>query len=278
MNVFSNMWSEMYRERILDPPVNDGLSGATVTDIVKFFVLFSRVRRRKNRCISQHLRSVVKAALLRLLTWLSDLVDRYVIRTYTICADAAVQCPSPQSLRHQCKSGRTYTIVSDGAKWDLMEKAKDSRANYRQALSLRSDDPSLGGNEQEGDRWASTRNFMYHERVTQLFRQIMHYCIAADPGTHSYKEIMPGILYSWELDMASFLPWQRVVAAQGGLLYGDTEIDEDVMPYFEERKLDKIATFRQLQGPIKFNQTYSVLGRGVDLPESVFLQIQDMRT
>ena len=68
--------------------------------------------------------------------------------------------------------------------------------------------------------------------------------------------------------MASFLPWQRVVAAAGGLLYGDTEIDEDVMPYFEERKLDKIATFRQLQGPIKFNQTYSVLGRGVDLPES----------
>ena len=110
---------------------------------------------------------------------------------------------------------------------------------------------------------------MYHERVTKTFMQITHYCIVADPGTHSYKEIMPGILYSWELDMAAFLTWQRVVAAQGGLLYGDTEIDEDVMPYFQERKLGNVATFRQLQGPIKFSQTYSVLGRGVDLPESV---------
>ena len=54
---------------------------------------------------------------------------------------------------------------------------------------------------------------------------------------------MLGILYSWELDMAAFLTWQRVVAAQGGLLYGDTEIDEDVMTYFQERKLEKLATF-----------------------------------
>ena len=71
---------------------------------------------------------------------------------------------------------------------------------------------------------------------------------------------MPGILYSWELDMAVFLTWQRVVAAQGGLLYGDTEIDEDVMPYLQERKLEKVATFRQIQGPIKFSQTYIFSG------------------
>ena len=49
MNVFLTMWSEMYRERLLDSPANDGLSGATVTDIVKFFVLILRVRRRRRR-------------------------------------------------------------------------------------------------------------------------------------------------------------------------------------------------------------------------------------
>ena len=150
--------------------------------------------------------------------------------------------------------------MSDDAKWDLMEKARLARTNYAQALRLRADCASLGGNEKEGDRWASTRCFMYHERVTQLFRQIWHYCIVADPGTHSYKEVMPGILYSWELDMASFLTWQRVVAAQGGLLYGDTEIDEDVMTYFQERKLAKLATFRHIQGPIKFSQAYIFSG------------------
>ena len=205
MNVFSTMWSEMYRERLLDSPANDGLSGAAVTDIAKFFVLILRLRRRRRRVSSQHLRSVIKVALLRLLSWLSDLVDRYVIRTYAICADAAVQCPSPQSLRHRCKSGRTYTFVSDDAKWEILEKARLARANYAQALRLRADCDSLGGNEKEGDRWASTRGFMYHERVTKLFTQITHYCIVADPGTHSYKDIMFGILYPWELDMVAFL-------------------------------------------------------------------------
>ena len=79
---------------------------------------------------------------------------------------------------------------------------------------------------------------MYNERVTEAFTQIWHYCIVADPGTHSYREVMPGIIYSWELDMAAFLTWQRVVVAQGGLLYRDTEIHEDVMNYFPEKKLE----------------------------------------
>jgi len=152
----------------------------------------------------------------------------------------------------------------------MLEKAKAARTNYCEALRLRADcDSSLGCNDQEGDRWASTKAFMYHERVTRALTQITHYCICADPGTHSYKEVMPGIVYSWELDMAAFLTWQRVVAAKAGLHYEDTEIDETMLSFFLQRKLEKVATFRQIQGPSKFSQTYIFLGRGVDLPEPV---------
>ena len=135
-----------------------------------------------------------------------------------------------------------------------------ARATYTQALALRDDCESVGCNSSEGDRWASTKAFMYHERVARALTQITHYCICADPGTHSYKEVMLGIVYSWELDMVAFLTWQQVVVKQAGLLYGDTEIDETMMSYFLQRKLEKVATFRQIQGPSKFSQTYIFSG------------------
>ena len=164
------------------------------------------MRRRRRRNISQNLRSVIKTALLRLLSWLSDLVDRYVIRTSAICADEAVQCKSPQSLRHQCKSGRTYTIVSDDAKWEILEKASLARANYAQALRLRADcDSSLGCNDQEGDRWASTKAFMYHERVTKAFT-LCHLCRSRHTllqGGDAWHCVFLGIRHGYVFDVAT---------------------------------------------------------------------------
>ena len=54
------------------------------------------------------------------------------------------------------------------------------------------------------------------ERMSVLFAQLDHWDVVADPGTHSYKEVMPAAVYGWPMDMAGWCSWQRLRAAKAG--------------------------------------------------------------
>mgnify|MGYP003324562584 CR=1 FL=1 len=105
---------------------------------------------------------------------------------------------------------------------------------------------------------------MYSERMSALFAQLDHWNVVADPGTHSYKEVMPAALYGWHLDMDGLCPFHRLLPAKAGVLLGDTDVDPTIVPHVEKMKLTKLATFRQLQGPYL---VFGVVGRGAGLPE-----------
>ena len=118
-----------------------------------------------------------------------------------------------------------------------------------QALRLRDDAAELGCADRQADRWIEARNVMHFGRMAALFTQLDHWNMVADPGTHSYKEVMPAALYGWNLDMAGFCPFQRLLPAKAVVLLGDTEVDPTMVPHVEKMTLTREASFRQLQGP-----------------------------
>ena len=126
------------------------------------------------------------------------------------------------ALRHRKESTRRYTVVSAAGAWDVMEKARVSRTNLRQALRLRDDAAELGCADRQADRWIESRNIFYFERMAALFTQLDHWNLVADPGTHSYREVMPAALYGWNLDMVGFCPFQRLLSANAGVVHLST--------------------------------------------------------
>ena len=118
-----------------------------------------------------------------------------------------------------------------------MEKARVSRTNLRQSLRLRDDDAELGCHDRQADRWIEARTVMYFERMSALFAQLDHWNVVADPGTHSYREVMPAALYGWNLDMAGFCPFQRLLPANAGDTLGDTELHPTIVPHVKTMTL-----------------------------------------
>ena len=69
----------------------------------------------------------------------------------------------------------------------------------KQALRLKDDEPTLDCSDSRAEKWMQKRDLMYTERVhAAKFPQVQHWNLFADPGIHSYKDIMPSVAYSWE--------------------------------------------------------------------------------
>ena len=91
---------------------------------------------------------------------------------------------------------------------------------------------------------------MYNQRNSSVFTTVYHWNWVADPGSHTYKEVMPAVLYSWELEEACFPAFQYLLPGKGGVTIFDCELDDDLVQIALKMKLERVATYRQLQGPI----------------------------
>ena len=78
---------------------------------------------------------------------------------------------------------------------------------------------------------------MYFERMSALFAQLDHWNVVADPGTHSYKEVMPAAVYGWNLDRVGFCPFQRLLPAKAGDILVDTELHPTIVPHVKTMTL-----------------------------------------
>ena len=154
---------------------------------------------------------------------------------------------APPAIRMGSASGRAYVVVSPEAAWDLMERARKARCNLQQAIRLKDDEATLGCSAFCGESWMQKKDLMYQGRLSATFTQCMHWNMVADPGSHAYKEVMPIVVYGWEIDVAAFAPFQFLLPGKG-ITPADCEIDEDIAPYAENAKLERVAAYRQLQG------------------------------
>ena len=97
--------------------------------------------------------------------------------------------------------------------------------------------------------WVNKLLQLYYEGNELAFnpRDLWHWNFISDPGHHSYKECLVTILYSWETHGGCYPPWQFLMPGKY-VTPMDCNLDDDLVPAAAEMKLERVATYRQLQG------------------------------
>ena len=215
-------------------------------DVVQFLVLFELHRKWHGRSVSAGANAAVAEMRNILLPWVANAIDIFVAANYG-SSNPLADAPPP-ALR--VGRSRAYCKVSPEAAWDLLERSYATRTNERQALALRSDNEGLGCNQWLGEHWRNKMLQMYDLRCPQAFGApgCNHWCLTTDPGTHSYKECLVSIAYSHEFQVGCYPKWQHVLPTKGNLLTPlDVEMESDIKAYAAVGKLERSASYRQLQ-------------------------------
>ena len=86
---------------------------------------------------------------------------------------------------------------------------------------------------------------------------VHHYNMVSDPGHHSYKEVLASLLWCWETGQGMHMPWQHLLPGKVLTPY-DVPMDEELSSFAARRKLERVASYRQLQG---YSQQLSAVTR-----------------
>ena len=60
---------------------------------------------------------------------------------------------------------------------------------------------------------------------------------------------MPSVLYGWECDMGCYPQFQHLIPGRAVTPY-DCDLEDDLVPLAANMKLERVATYRQLQGSL----------------------------
>ena len=93
--------------------------------------------------------------------------------------------------------------------------------------------------------WLVRLNAMYRERRRLGFLGADHLNIVADPATHSKHDTMASIVWSWQTGIAAHGDLQYI--PHGGMLSSEQEMPEHIARLYCERRLERLAAFRQIQ-------------------------------
>ena len=219
----------------------------SLADVMQFASKFARCRRAEGRKPSESATHTLAQFANAFLKWLAARIDEYVDRAYG--ADNQNVHKAPPALHSAVQ--RRYVTVAPEAAWDLMGKARASRCNTKQALALKKDEADLGCHGTRADLWQNRFLQMYYKRCRMLFgsspQGINHWCFVADPGHHSYKESLVSLVFSWELNAGCYAPWMHLVPGKA-IAPGEVDMLDAVERAREANKLERVASFRQLQG------------------------------
>jgi hypothetical protein len=197
--VFQEHWQRLYVEGALREPFEQ--DSHSVLDVLCFALRFERDRRKCKR------RRLAGDMVLRLrdsfLQWLGPSLDTYFSTVYRLHHDIHKPAPS-LALKPQPQLGdKNYVKVHPEVIWDLMEEAQSSSASVAQVLRIRRRDSHAGSCVTAGLSWVGKRMCMYASRRNMCFGPGVHHInVIADPATHSKKEVMVSVLWSWEEQVA----------------------------------------------------------------------------
>ena len=211
-------------------------------DVLVFLVLHRKSRRDKQQPKPSPLASKILDELsFAFVKWLTWRMDVYVKDVYL--PNHNTDQPPP-ALRKE--KGTTYVRVSVDAVWQLMEKANATGISLAGAIALKSDEATLGCSPKQCNLWMNKYQQMYAERASMGFLNVSHFNIVADGSTHSCKDTLVSLAYTWEHDLAAYLPIQRIQPGSHVTML-DQEMPEEIAMLAAKRKLQRVSAFRQVQ-------------------------------
>ena len=238
-----------------------------VSTILHFAVFFRRVRIGVKGKISVATQRVLHALQRGLVEFLAHGLDYYLKHVYLSLRPGRKPPPariSPKKKKgdddqlHTCVSAvertcvsavqrpRKYVVVDPEAMWDMMEDSRVSGASLAQVTVVRRSSAHAGCGERVTSDVLSCMNGLYAERMRMAFTGASHLCIVADPATHSKKETMVGLCWSWEEGVAAYGAIQYIPQTRE-VLPTEQEMPEHIEILWRERRLERVAAFRQLQ-------------------------------
>jgi len=134
--------------------------------------------------------------------------------------------------------------------WELAEKARAARSSFETAIALRSDSQGLGDcSVAAGDNWLNKLAQISCKEYQAAFQPHLwnHLTLVADPGSHSYKDCLVSVAYSWETNYGCYPPWQHLHPSKF-LLPTEANMDEAIELLAANRKLERVSTYKQMQG------------------------------
>ena len=136
--------------------------------------------------------------------------------------------------------------VDPEAMWDMMQSSRQSGASLAQVAVVRKSDPEAGCCASVTRDALSCMNSMYRERMRMAFSDTNHLGSVADPATHSKKESMIGICWSWEASVGAYGVLQHIPQTKH-VLPTEQDMPDHLATLSIMRKLDRVVAFRQLQ-------------------------------
>lgn len=148
-----------------------------------------------------------------------------------------------------------------------MELAAAKGTSLRTAIAMRSDAPSVNGAQSGScDLWVNKYLQMYNERAALGFSiGANHLSIVADASMHACKDTLAALAYSWELDLAVHLTAQIMPPGKDITHYDQSAMPSHIAQLCAERKLQRVAAWRQLQC---LSNQISILSKGTKTLDS----------
>ena len=229
-----------------------------ILTIMHFALGFQRQRREHNRKVSPKSWAVVLALQRGLLVYLAAGLDAYLLQVYLPVRPTPKPAPSYRSPKKRAvvenpllqrrddeQPPRQYVRVDAETAWSLMEDASRSGAHVTQVAAVRRDDCQAGCGGGTAMAWLVRMNAMYRERRRLGLLGSDHLNIVADPATHSKRDTMASIIWSWQAGIAAHGDLQYI--PHGGMLPTEQEMPEHIAQLYCERRLERMSAFRQVQ-------------------------------
>ena len=181
-----------------------------------------------------------------LLPWVARSADKYIHEIYTsLYTD--LTSSHPPSLGNRL-AVRTSRKVQPAFVWELIHRARRVGVSVRAALAMRSGDEDAGCHPSTATYWVAKHQEMYFQQQNRLFdnEPVHHINIVADAATHSCREVLVSVGYTWELDAACYPPVQ-VILPGSDITWRDHPLLDELASRAAQRKLQRVAAFRQLQ-------------------------------
>ena len=156
-----------------------------------------------------------------------------------------------------------------------MESAWQSGRSLRDALAIKRDDATLQHvSLSRSELWTNKYIQGYMRRASLSMRiGVNHFNIVTDASTHSCRDTLASVCYSWEQDVAVHMMAQSMPPGKDITQYDQGAMPGAIALLCADRKLQRIAAWRQLQA--LSNQLNLLAGKILDdfqLPPDVFVQ------
>ena len=244
--LFLSAWQLQFNEGSLVSPLDRDTH--SLQDILRFVLTFARRHRTAGKTLSQTCSAKLDTWRRALVAWFSKLADKAVLALCLNCAMSRERAP-PAIIFSSRPDKRKYIVMTPEAKWATLDDARAKRTNASTVLALRSASAECGCHPDVVDSWLRKEQTMYSKRTGfALSTGVRHFNLVSDPGHHNYKECLVSVLWCWEVSQAMHCPWQYLVPGKALTPLDFPDMDPELCRYAARHKLERVASFRQIQG------------------------------